>query len=794
MNCRCLLLPISLLLASCLPVQAEQHLWDTEPSYWSVAQTYQLVRPLPAQFGIEGPATSGADNAQVTAGNPQGAPGINLSNGKLKLSLWGPANQLTVSISKTDVYDRTSPHGGTSWTWEEGHSPRPVGQLLLMADDFAGAAQPSVSTAIKNAANTFHLSQGGASADLTYLSSRSDSNVIVIDASYTGLTKPVSVRVFNFSHPGLDAQPGEDGSMIWLRQTLPADKTFPQGFTYYLAAEVVGAQSTHEIAKNAPGLGSPVYGQNAGSAATAHLAVSGQAHFIVYATVVTLAEATDPLALARSRLDAARRRGLDQWEAANQQWFQSMYIRRERGRIFTGELAPPLKDILMPYFYQGSWQNRHTYLSSPDPSKYETDGCYAGLEMPAVPWYGSPCFNEEMYTNEFVAGRDETIVPYYVTLVNFWHDAWVKHAAAAGKAGMFFVRGYVPPMANDSYFSFDQDAMTGNDWGTMAFCYKNVWDEYDYGGRDNQFLRDQVYPGLRDGANFFCSLVKMGDDGFYHIDACEMRENEFGKDAQDCVATAKWFWQRASEASFILQVDAQSRDTWQSFRKKMKPYYLMPDGSFGGIIENGAVRQFKGLQHFAVNVTDEFNLDSSKEDQERAYNSCDHVFLGANVPHLLGRDRDTFTGGVANWFWMFNRTPWLMYYAIKQMGIGINGETHLDTPLQKTVACWFEPERLCNSRGGTIYFFPCVPTNFDVAFRDFQARGGFLVTGELRQGKVTYAQIIARRTTTCVVSNPWPGQKLSVYQFPENIAMPTSHTAEKYLFAAQAGKTYLLRP
>jgi hypothetical protein len=81
-----------------------------------------------------------------------------------------------------------------------------------------------------------------------------------------------------------------------------------------------------------------------------------------------------------------------------------------------------------------------------------------------------------------------------------------------------------------------------------------------------------------------------------------------------------------------------------------------------------------------------------------------------------------------------------------------------------------------------------------VAFRDFQARGGFLVTGELRQGRVTYAQIIARRTTTCVVSNPWPGQKLSVYQFPENIAMPTSHIAEKYLFAAQAGKTYLLRP
>jgi hypothetical protein len=74
-----------------LDVQAKDHLWDTEPSLWQAAQEYTLSRPLPAKFGVEGPTIGGFDlsKARVTAANPQGEAGINLSNGKLKASLWG---------------------------------------------------------------------------------------------------------------------------------------------------------------------------------------------------------------------------------------------------------------------------------------------------------------------------------------------------------------------------------------------------------------------------------------------------------------------------------------------------------------------------------------------------------------------------------------------------------------------------------------------------------------------------------------------------------------------------------
>ncbi len=349
----------------------------------------------------------------------------------------------------------------------------------------------------------------------------------------------------------------------------------------------------------------------------------------------------------------------------------------------------------------------------------------------------------------------------------------------------------------------------------MAWSYKNVWNAFDYSGHDNVYLRDSVYPGLKDIADFFAALVVKDKDGFYNINKSELREGNLGTNAMDCIAAAKWFWKTASEASIILNTDATNRAVWQQHLAKIKPYYLMPDGTFGGIIEKGRVKQYKMLQHYIVNVTDEYNLESSPADQKLAYNSCEHSFLGADVPELLGRSPNDFTGGAPCWFWMFNRQPWLMYYSIKVLGLGINygdpaphysprqaglaphwrnGIFKLNTSLKKTVACWFEPERLCNSRSGTIFFFPCVPGRYDVAFKDFQARGGFLVTGELRKGRVTFAQIQARRTTGCAVMNPWPGRTLIVKQQPENIPVVTAHVGEKYTFAAEAGKSYRLQP
>ena len=296
-----------------------------------------------------------------------------------------------------------------------------------------------------------------------------------------------------------------------------------------------------------------------------------------------MAEIADPFAEAKRRLTDAETRGFDALAADNENWFKEMFARREVGRIFTGNFASALKDIILPFFYMGSWQDPHCQYGNPDPARYEGDAGYNTIEAESPMWSGLQCFNEEFFTGFFVAGLDEGCV-YYTKLVNFWRSAWEKHAKDKGYEGMFYMRGYVPPIKNDVYYSWDPAAMSGCDWNSMGFSYKMVWNAFDYGGRDDAYLKEKVYPGLRNLADFFCSLVKKGDDGYYHIEKSMLRENLAGRDAQDCIATAKWCWKTAILAANILKSDAAKRQRWQQHLDQIAPYYLMPDGTYGAAV------------------------------------------------------------------------------------------------------------------------------------------------------------------------------------------------------------------
>jgi hypothetical protein len=98
---------------------------------------------------------------------------------------------------------------------------------------------------------------------------------------------------------------------------------------------------------------------------------------------------------------------------------------------------------------------------------------------------------------------------------------------------------------------------------------------------------------------------------------------------------------------------------------------------------------------------------------------------------------------------------------------------------------------LCNSRSGTIFLFPTVPSNLDLGFKDLQARGGFLVTAERKGGAVTYALVKSRRSGPCAIMNPWSGQTLYVND-PSGGLVPTTVAGNKYTFATTVGHSYTL--
>jgi len=67
-------------------------------------------------------------------------------------------------------------------------------------------------------------------------------------------------------------------------------------------------------------------------------------------------------------------------------------------------------------------------------------------------------------------------------------------------------------------------------------------------------------------------------------------------------------------------------------------------------------------------------------------------------------------------------------------------------------------EFLMQSVGGIIRVFPCYPKEQDAKFTNLRAQGGFLVSAEQKDGKVTKLEITSTVGGTLRVLNPWSGQ------------------------------------
>ena len=108
-----------------------------------------------------------------------------------------------------------------------------------------------------------------------------------------------------------------------------------------------------------------------------------------------------------------------------------------------------------------------------------------------------------------------------------------------------------------------------------------------------------------------------------------------------------------------------------------------------------------------------------------------------------------------------------------------------------------DAEMLLNSRGGRIHLFPVVSPADEVAFHNFQARGGFLVSACKNADGVYHVEVQARRDQQCQLMNPWPGNPVTVLDVGKTEAVPfqlDKNNGECLVFAALAGHSYSIEP
>jgi hypothetical protein len=100
-------------------------------------------------------------------------------------------------------------------------------------------------------------------------------------------------------------------------------------------------------------------------------------------------------------------------------------------------------------------------------------------------------------------------------------------------------------------------------------------------------------------------------------------------------------------------------------------------------------------------------------------------------------------------------------------------------------------EMLLQSHEGVLRFFPCWPRNMNARFGTLRARGAFLVSAELKKGKVCKVQIVSEKGMPCTVVNPWPGKEIQVVRNGKNAE---TISGERFIMKTRVNEAIELRP
>lgn len=658
--------------------------------------------------------------------------------------------------------------------------PKPVGQVIIHCPDLE--AQGDLRAGRDEGGMLSVRVERGATRASLHASLHRTNNVLVIQGEYAGLSRPVQVQLFRHkdttpqgtSIPGLahfggdtgydysqDKEngplpaptAGADGRFFWVRQTFPADKTFPMGFEYVMMGCLLGPpyETSSQNAVKGAGvkarihpLSEEVYRQlpgwlkeiriaaermnNAESGSLAAATIAGPtASFTAFIAVVTTRDAADPMAAARKLLTEALAKGPD--------------------GLALESITATKEDLR-------NWRLSRVM-------HYNATSC---TFADATPWHGDYHFNEGYLTPTIVAG-DFDEVEQRLRLFEEMLPALKRNAREVyGCRGLAFPLVHYPLKSDRVVYS-----NVVWEWGieNTAFMLQPFWQVFQY-TQDLDFLRKRAYPMMVEGARFYADYVKKGDDGCYHVVPTVSQEHwgltpQFGlnRDSVGALSFVKYHLKACIEASELLGVDAAERERWREIVAHLAPYPTLAT-------EKGPVfcdvRDAPQLLNYNITANlvmvlwaEDLSLDSPPELLERARRSLDAI---PDRPH----------------------SPREGYLRQIELRLGVPKAPDLSP--QGRVLSW----------PGRIHLYAGVPagTSLEDRFSDLLAVGGFEVSAAHTGTEVRGVRLKSRAGRLCKVRRPWPPGEVKVMKLPSREIVKHTMDGDTIVFRTQAGQTYAL--
>ncbi|HTA91300.1 MAG TPA: carbohydrate-binding domain-containing protein [Polyangiaceae bacterium] len=687
--------------------------------------------------------------------------GLRVGSGRLGAMAWSDSGNLTMQVSNVD----DSPQNAFS----------------------AGLIHFATTPALDDGTTNFQQRLALYDGDLvtTYASDRkvtilgdpgSEVMGIHVEDARTGLSS-VSVDLSLWDLSSLQNNGGVPDLTTWKTVSTYADatgaglsrgQTDANHFGYTLAATVEGAKFTTQAVN-----GSDV-----------KLTITPTPSYTIWFAVATRinAQGNDSVAAAKQALSDATTQSYATLGGKSTDFWHSQWQRSfEQYSDASGE-ADYLENVYYLATYQilsGAFGNYPFHFVN---GVFRPTGDSAATQ-PQVPWgYAYWFWNERDLYNSFPASN-------HVDALHGFNNLYVRNADTLRALTMSRYQTnaiFVPETMGWNGDASGLTQYTDKIYSTGTEAALNLYAEYTYGGDEN-FLKNTVYPFMRDAANFYVKMLsKDPGTGQYYMADSNAHETYWNvKNAITDLAAVRAMFPIAVQLSTKYALDADSRSAWQDILTNLAPY---PTDGTSYLPHQPPISQMMNDENVACELIWPYGMTGiDAPDYQMAVstwntrpNPYQNIWSNDAVQAArLGLGDDTMAG----------MKTMLQRYQSYPNG-GTNNTNGVFEFLGVNVIAL--NEALLQSYNDKIRVFPALPSdNAFVSRFTLLAKGGFLVSSEKEANDIKYVGIKSVLGNPIKVINPWGTSAVNVRQMSDNSVLSTSSAGE-IDFNTTAGGIYVI--
>ncbi|MHB9132755.1 MAG: LamG-like jellyroll fold domain-containing protein [Armatimonadota bacterium] len=356
-------------------------------------------------------------------------------------------------------------------------------------------------------------------------------------------------------------------------------------------------------------------------------------------------------------------------------------------------------------------------------------------------------------------------------------------------------------------------------FSTGLDCALQLYDQCIY-ARDEQALKNEVYPMMKETVEFYLDYATLGADGLYHITPTTARETyQFVQDGMTDICALRVAIPILLRESARWKVDAEMQPKWETFLAKLAPIPVTPaqDAYAPCIIpatrpvtDNPNIQKSYANRDITTNFKQYFNSENVEMDVVHPFG-----IVGIDSPRkefdmaVKAYERRPFRSG-GGW----DSSPiWAARLGLADAFVDAQN-AHCRGTQVSPQGFWYSPsisvfandvpdcpyfdasgvnatatgEALLQSYDGRIRVWPAVPKSWTGAFR-LRAKTGFMVTSEHAAGETRYVEVESLFGDVCRLVNPWPGEMTITSNGGKTILKSAAAVLE---FRTKLGQRYLV--